>query len=84
MSKDKVYRFRLTDDQRDLLQQEAAERGLTKADRIRQALGWPLADRPVQPTPSQTFVPPTRPVDPDRQPGLAAIDQIAKRMGGRS
>lgn len=86
-----IFRFRLSPAEQERLQREADERGLeSKAERIRDALGWldrpldrPTDDRPAglpirQPAPPASTAPP----DPARQPGAAAIEELAKRIYG--
>jgi hypothetical protein len=86
MSKDRIFRFRMTDEQREQLQGEADERGLTKADRVRDALGWPLADRapqlhrPASPRRGLATPVPDTVVDPDLHPGRSAMQQIAQKL----
>lgn len=83
MSRSRVYRFRLYDEEAERLDREARERGLSKADLIRAALGWDKVDRGPRSTPAPITAPPRTPaVDPERQPGLAGIQQIAERLGG--
>jgi hypothetical protein len=87
MSRRSVFQLRLLDTEAQRLEDQAKEAGLSKADLIRKALGWDTTDRsPRTPTP-QLAVPPApaeRPVDPERQPGLAAIQEIANKLGRKS
>jgi hypothetical protein len=84
MSRSEVFRFRLTPEEQDRLAREAADAGLSKADLIRRALGW---DGRAQPTASPAAaIPPPVPkgkaADPKREPGKAAIEELAKRIHG--
>jgi hypothetical protein len=84
--RDSIFRFRLSEEEAARLDGEAKEMGLSKADRIRKALGWPLADRPTRTAPVRDVVAkaPTEAVDADREPGKAAMQALAKRLGRRS
>ena len=83
MNRSSIFRFRLSDEEAELLDREAKEMGLSKADRIRKALGWPLADRPTRTAPVRDIAAkaPAAAVDADQQPGLAAMQALAKRLG---
>lgn len=89
MKRSEVYRFRLTPGERDRLEQETAERGLTsKADRIREALGWEgRASNPAPPAAVAAVIaepPADAPsADPAREPGKAGIEELAKRIYGK-
>lgn len=83
MSRDSVFRFRLTAEEAERLENEASERGVTKADRIREALGWGRSERArptAKPRPRPKREKPT--VDPNQHPGLAAMQELAKRLKG--
>lgn len=87
MSRSEVYRFRLTPEEQKRLEGEAQERGITKADRIREALGWDRHSAPVMEPSERTkdaIGAPTQgpPADPAKQPGKAAIEELAKRIHG--
>jgi hypothetical protein len=86
MKRSNVFQLRLTDAEAERLEAEVAERGLaSKADRIREALGWKKADKTPHPARRRPIATPTeQPADPDRQPGLAAMQQLAKRLKGGS
>jgi hypothetical protein len=80
-----VFQLRLLDDEPQRLEDQAKEAGLSKADLIRKALGWDITGRPTRSSPPQSAVPTDpagRPIDPDKQPGLAAIHQIARKLKG--
>ncbi len=83
----KFFKFRISDEEQARLLAEAEERGITRADRIREALGWDRASAPVLPTSQRTKdaivkPPPGPPADPDKEPGKAAIEELAKRIHG--
>lgn len=87
MSRSEIFRFRLTPEEQDRLEREAADRGLSsKADRIREALGWDA--RSPQTPPSEAVKaaiakpPAAKKTDPDQQPGKAGIEALAKRIYG--
>jgi hypothetical protein len=82
--KDKIFRMRLDDEYAARLDREASEEGMSKADLVRKRLGWPLVDRGPQKT-RPTFTEqtaPAAPVDAERQPGLAAIQEIQRKLKG--
>lgn len=85
--RDEVFRLRVTPEEQDSLGREAAERGLSKADLIRVALGWD-ARAPKAAVSSTAVVAalgkaPSGPkADPEREPGKAAIEALAKRISG--
>jgi len=85
--KTRIFRFRLDDAEQERLQRETDERGLSsKADRIREALGWgPLAARALPPSPQTREVirrPEGPAADPEEEIGMAAIEELAKRIHG--
>lgn len=86
MSKDKIFRMRLDEEYAARLDREAKEEGLSKANLVRKRLGWPLVDRGPQPARpvidqgSLTAAPPVTVVDPERQPGMSALQQIQERL----
>ncbi|HEX6456248.1 MAG TPA: hypothetical protein VF009_06980 [Solirubrobacterales bacterium] len=85
MNRSEVYRFRLSPEEQDRLQREADERGLeSKADRIREALGWTPTVRPVSEATKAVIRPPSDgpAADPATEPGNAAIEELAKRIHG--
>lgn len=83
MNRDSIFRFRLSGEEAADLDREAKEMGLSKADRIRKALGWPLADRPTRTATVRDVVAkaPTAALDPAKQPGASALQDLAKRLG---
>lgn len=87
--REEIFRFRLNEEEQARLGREAAERGLSKADRIREALGWDRRAEPKAPLATTGAVaavvgkPPTgKPADPEREPGKAAIEELAQRIHG--
>lgn len=80
-----VFRFRLTPEESERLDKQAEAKGLSKADLIRDALGWELTRAPAK-TPSKAtqdlFAPveTETPADPSLEPGKAAIEQLASRL----
>lgn len=85
MKRRAVFQLRLTEQEAQRLDREAMERGVSKADLIRSALGWETTERPTRSAPIRDTVTsaPTKTIDPDLQPGLAAIQQIAKKLKGK-
>lgn len=86
MKREAIFRFRITAQEAERLDSEATERGITKADLIREALGWKKAEkapRSARPAPLAPTQPAEKPIDPARQPGLAAIQELAQRLGGK-
>lgn len=87
MARDEVYRFRLTADEQKRLSREADQKGISKADLIRDALGW---TRTAKSAPSTAAVrdlaqkaPAKKPVDREAEPGKAAIEELAQRIRNR-
>jgi hypothetical protein len=84
MKRTEIYRFRLSPEEKARLLTEAEAKGLTKADRIREGLGW---DRRLAPS-----LPPgpvveslvsgvdSEDVDAAEKPGLASIAEIGERL----
>lgn len=66
------------------LDREAKEAGLSKADFVRRALGWETTGLSTR-TPAVRDVAQMSPrpdIDPDKQPGMAALQQIARKLKG--
>lgn len=86
MSRSEIYRFRLDPEEQERLGREAAEAGLSKADLIRRALGWDTrsAARPASGAVAAVIskAPTSKPADPAREPGKAAIEELAQRISG--
>jgi hypothetical protein len=81
-----VFRFRLRPGERDRLDREAAAKGLSKADLIREALGWECNAAPsLPPSAAALGLVAKAPVgaDPEAEPGKAALEGLAKRIHGR-
>lgn len=87
MKRDSIFRFRLSAAEAERLQFEADERGLSKADLIRDALGWGIAGLtrpdPAGRSPSTSKSPkPRRTADTPGASGLAALQRrIAANRG---
>lgn len=81
MKRRAVFQLRLTDDEAQRLEDDAKAAGLSKADLIRRGLGWALTARPTR-APSIRHMPAAeKPIDAEKQPGLAAIHALQKRLG---
>jgi hypothetical protein len=78
-----VFQLRLSTPEAQKLEDQAKEAGLSKADLIRRALGWDITKRPTRTAPVRDVVAqaPTGAVDPDREPGKAALQSLAQRLG---
>lgn len=80
-----VFQLRLYDDEAAAFAKEAQERGLSKADLIRDSVPClRRSDRPTRSAPTRITAAPGQTVDPVRQPGLAAIQKISQRLGGKT
>jgi hypothetical protein len=87
-----VYRLRLGDEEHDELERRAAERGIAKADVIREAMGWEpegLIRREADPpTPQKISAPPAppttgTPAGDDDGPGARGLSVLRERIERR-
>jgi hypothetical protein len=78
-----VFQLRLSVPEAERLESQAKDAGLSKADLIRKALGWDITRRPTRTAPVRDVVAaaPEQAVDPEKQPGAAALQALAKRLG---
>lgn len=76
MAREKIFRFRLDDDEDRRFRQLAAARGVDRADLIRESLGLDVDDS----TPASNGDKPANKPDPKKEPGAAGISELADRM----
>lgn len=74
----KVFRFRINDAEDERFRRLAKERGVERADLIREVLGLALGSSSDTPLPPAA-VPAARP-DPKSEPGAAALTEVAERI----
>ena len=74
--RDRIFRFRLDEDEDRRFRQLAEERGVDRAELIREALG--LDGAKVSSLPAAAT--PKKKADPKKEPGRAGIEELAARM----
>lgn len=75
MSRETIFRFRISEEDYADLVRRSERSGLTKADVIRRALHWPLS-RPAQPENGRV-----RAETLSGEPGATALEQLEQRRG---
>lgn len=84
------FKLRITDAEREKLEKDAAAKGLTQSDFIREKLGFKKRRAPSLPaseglktiTAAAAKKAATEEVDPEANPGLAGLEELAKRLYG--
>lgn len=75
MVRDRVFRFRISEAEDKRFRQLAADRGVDRAELIREALGLNGGEASSLPAPATSEKP-----DPKKEPGVAGITELAERM----
>jgi len=78
----RVYRFRLTHEEHERFEKEAAAQECSKADLIRRALGWETWGLPPGEETVKRFErkPTAKAPDPEAEPGNAALARLGDRV----